>query len=140
MEKETFTSKQLDLLIVSSIVMPQMSLPAQTDFNLVQLPGCQFTDITEFCRQFFVLKRTLEECLDGNKNAKVLMPVDPVFILSIIDFFQLKCGEGTRVNYFSDSAGPLISIANVNVDFLNKKLQDKIYFADNPFDFDKMKE
>lgn len=68
------------------------------------------------------------------------MPVDPLFILSIIDFFQVKCDEGTRVHYFSDSAGPLISIANVNVDFLNEKLQDKIYNTDNPFDFEKMKE
>lgn len=43
-----------------------------------------------------------------------------------------------QIIVISESANSVMSLANVNVEYLNRKLQEKIYLAENPLSYDKL--
>jgi hypothetical protein len=67
--------------------------------------------------QFFL--KTLQQCLHSNLNAKVLLPVQPHFILEIVDILVHKIDERVKIIFMSESAQALIEYANINLEYLN---------------------
>ena len=78
------------------------------------------------------------QCLQSNFNAKVLMPVQPYFILEIVDILLHKLDPTVKIVFMSESAQSLIEYANINLEYLNPMLQGKIYNTENPLSFDKL--
>lgn len=76
--------------------------------------------------------------LNSTMNAKVLLPLNPTFILELSDLLLAKVASDVKINVIADSASQVISYANINLESLNPKLQDKIYFTESPLSFDKM--
>jgi hypothetical protein len=69
-------------------------------------------------------------------SAKVLLPINPQFILEIVDLILYKTSE--RVIFISEAANQVIQYSNINVEYLSKMLQKKIYDSQSPFNFDKL--
>lgn len=80
----------------------------------------------------------LRQCLDSNLNSKVLMPVQPQFILEIVDILLHQIDERVKIVFISEAATALIEYANINLEYLNPMLQRKIYNTENPLSFDKL--
>ena len=78
------------------------------------------------------------QCLQSNFNAKVLMPVQPYFILEIVDILLHKLDPTVKIVFMSESAQSLVEYANINLEYLNPMLQGKIYNTENPLSFDKL--
>jgi hypothetical protein len=76
--------------------------------------------------------------LDTSINAKVLMPMQPYFVLEIVDLLLHKLYDQVKIVFMSDSAFPLIEYSNINLGYLNPMLQGKIYNTENPLSFDKL--
>ena len=91
-----------------------------------------------FDKQISTLLDKLTQCLQSNLNAKVLMPVQPYFILEIVDILLHKLDERVKIVFMSEAALPLIEYANINLEYLNPMLQNKIYHTENPLSFDKL--
>ena len=49
-----------------------------------------------------------------------------------------KLDERVKIVFMSEAAQPLIEYANINVEYLNPMLQNKIYHTENPLSFDKL--
>ena len=49
-----------------------------------------------------------------------------------------RLSDQVRIIVISDSANSVIQFSNINLEYLNIKLQDKIYNTENPLSFDKM--
>lgn len=71
-------------------------------------------------------------------NAKVLMPIQPYFVLEIVDILLHKLYDQVKIIFMSESAHSMIEYANINLSYLNPMLQDKIYRTENPLSFDKL--
>lgn len=48
--------------------------------------------------------KTMQQCLHSNPNAKLLLPVQPNFILEIVDLLMHKIDERVKIIFMSDSA------------------------------------
>jgi len=57
-----------------------------------------------FDTQIHNLLNKLNQCLHSNLNAKVLMPVQPHFILEIMDILLHKLDERVKIIYMSEAA------------------------------------
>lgn len=66
-------------------------------------------------------------CLHSSLNAKILLPISPLFILEISDLLFFKIEDRVKITLISESAGHIIQYANINVEYLNLALQKKIY-------------
>ena len=110
--------KNADCMIISSVVL-QASRPS-------------------FDMQIKTLLDKLLQCLDSSLNAKVLMPIQPYFVLDIVDILLHKLYDQVKIVFMSESAYPLIEYANINLGYLNPMLQGKIYNTENPLSFDKL--
>ena len=91
-----------------------------------------------FDGQIRALFDKMEQCLRSNFNAKVLMPVQPHFILEIVDILLHKLDRNVKIVFMSEAATSLIEYANINLEYLNPMLQGKIYNTENPLSFDKL--
>ena len=70
---------------------------------------------------------------------KVLMPMNPFLFLEILDLLIQSISPRFLIRIFSGSAEGIKAFSNLNLDYLNKKLQDKILDSNDPFEFDKLK-
>lgn len=97
--------------------------------------------------------------MNSQSGQKVLLPMNPFLILEILEVLTHSISPRLVVRIFSESAEGIKAFSNLNLDYLNTKLQDKILgkfpilyslvFFDllilwiidslNPFDFDKLK-
>ena len=75
-----------------------------------------------FDGQISCLLDKLIHCLHSNFNAKVLMPVQPDFILEIVDILLHKLDHRVKIVFMSESAQSLIEYANINLEYLNPML------------------
>ena len=75
-----------------------------------------------FDGQISCLLDKLTQCLHSNFNAKVLMPVQPDFILEIVDILLHKLDHRVKIVFMSESAQSLIEYANINLEYLNPML------------------
>lgn len=91
-----------------------------------------------FDQQITHFLNTLTNCLHSHLNSKVLLPVQPTFILEIIDLLLHKVDEHVQIVFMSESALSLIEYANINLEYLNPMLQNKIYNTENPLSFQKL--
>lgn len=66
------------------------------------------------------------------------MPVQPHFILEIVDILLHKLDHRVKIVFMSEAAQSLIEYANINLEYLNPMLQGKIYNTENPLSFDKL--
>jgi Cft2 family RNA processing exonuclease len=110
--------KNADCMVISSVVL-QANRPS-------------------FDSQMKNLLDKLTHCLDSSLNAKVLMPIQPYFVLEIVDLILHKLYENVKIVFISESAQPLIEYSNINLAYLNPMLQGKIYNTENPLSFDKL--
>jgi len=55
-----------------------------------------------------------------------------------VDLLLHKINENVRIVVLSESAQSVIEYSNINVEYLNKKLQEKIYMTESPLSFDKL--
>lgn len=78
-------------------------------------------------KQISHLFETLQHCLQTNLNAKVLMPVSAPFLLEICDLLAHKIDERIRLVFMGESAQAMIEYANINLEYLTPRLQQKIY-------------
>ena len=80
----------------------------------------------------------LNELFNSSSNAKVLLPVQPTFLLELVDLLLHKLSDFIKIVVLSQSAYSVVQYANINLEYLNQKLQDKIYQTENPLSFDKL--
>ena len=93
------------------------------------------TDVAPFDQQITHFLNTLTNCLHSHLNSKVLLPVQPTFILEVIDLLLHKVDDHVQIVFMSESALSLIEYANINLEYLNPMLQNKIYVTENPLSF-----
>eukprot|EP00347_Sterkiella_histriomuscorum_P005551 403356179 len=110
--------QDLDLLLVGSVVK-------------------QNAEQSNFWQQSKSFYEKLNMCLSQSPNSKVILPVQSPFILEIVDLLIHKITHA-RIIFISESANQLIQYSNINVEYLNQKLQTKILSSENPFSFDKL--
>jgi len=91
-----------------------------------------------FSKQIQHFSEKLTGALNNSLQAKILIPSDSFLLLELADFLIHKLDDRVKIRYFSESVKQVMEFANINVDFLNPKLQDKIYQAMFPFTFDKL--
>jgi hypothetical protein len=65
---------------------------------------------------------TLINCLHSNLNSKVLLPVQPTFMLEIVDLLVHKVDEKVKIIFMSEAAQALVEYANINLEYLNPML------------------
>lgn len=66
------------------------------------------------------------------------MPIQPFFLLELVDLLLHRLSELVKIVVISPSAKSVIQYANINLEYLNHKLQDKIYITESPLSFDKL--
>ena len=66
------------------------------------------------------------------------MPIQPQFIIEIVDILLHKLDDRVKIVFMSEAAHALIEYANINLEYLNPMLQQKIYSTENPLSFDKL--
>lgn len=66
--------------------------------------------------------------------------MDPFLFLELLDFLNQSISPNIHVRIFSGSAEGIKAFSNLNLDYLNQRLQDKILDSNDPFEFDKMKQ
>lgn len=69
----------------------------------------------------------LNQNLNSGLNSKVLLPVQPTFLLEIVDLLLHKLNDRVSIVVISDSAHSVVQYSNINLEYLNTKLQEKIY-------------
>lgn len=84
------------------------------------------------------LLTTLLNCLHSNLNSKILMPVQPYFMLEIVDLLVHKVDERVKIIFMSEAAQALVEYANINLEYLNPMLQQKIYHTECPLSIQKL--
>lgn len=117
------------LLMSSNVIVPEM-----VDFNLNK----PIEQRIQYSTQIFQLLSRLNEILNSSPNAKVLMPVQPTFLLELVDLLLHKLNDQVQIVVISYSAYSVVQYANINLEYLNRKLQEKIYLTENPLSFDKL--
>ena len=80
------------------------------------------TDVAPYDQQIQHFSNTLINCLHQNLNSKVLLPVQPTFILEIIDLLLHKIDDRVQIVFMSEAALPLVEYANINLEYLNPML------------------
>lgn len=65
------------------------------------------------------LLERMYSCLNSSLNSKILMPINPLFILEICDLLLYKIDERVKIVLISESAHPIIQFANINIEYLN---------------------
>ena len=58
--------------------------------------------------------------------------------MEIVDILLHKLDENVKIVFMSDAANALIEYSNINLEYLNPMLQQKIYATENPLSFDKL--
>ena len=76
--------------------------------------------------------------MNCSQNAKVLLPCQPFFFLELVDFLCEKIARDVKIIVISEAAKSVVEYANINLEYLNTKLQDKIYETKNPLSIDKL--
>lgn len=76
--------------------------------------------------------------MNSSLNCKILLPVQPFFLLELCDIMYQNVSDQVRIVVISESANSVIQYSNINLDYLNVKLQEKIYHTENPLSFDKL--
>ena len=94
--------------------------------------------MTNYGTQVSVLLDKITTHLNASMNQKVLLPMNPTFLLELSDLLLAKVAGDVKINVIAESASQVISYANINLESLNPKLQDKIYYTESPLSFDKM--
>ena len=95
-------------------------------------------DQAPYFQQMSHFLTTLLQCLHSNFNAKVLLPVQTTFMLEIVDLLVHKVDEKVKIVFLSESAQQLVEYANINLEYLNPMLQNKIYHNENPLSIQKL--
>ena len=80
----------------------------------------------------------LNTLLNSSVNAKVLMPTTPQFLLELVDLLLHKISDQVKIVVISHCAYSVIQYSNINLEYLNMKLQEKIYVNENPLSFEKL--
>jgi hypothetical protein len=80
----------------------------------------------------------ISDQLNSSVNANVLLPAQPTFLLELVDMFVTFLNKQVKIVVISESSHSVVEYANINLDYLNVKLQEKIYNAENPLSFDKL--
>lgn len=80
----------------------------------------------------------MTEQLNQSNNAKVLLPAQPTFLLELVDMLVTMVSDSVKIVVISQSSHSVVEYANINLEYLNVKLQEKIYNAENPLSFDKL--
>jgi hypothetical protein len=104
------------------------------DWNLANPGSIPIT----FGNQINNLFNILNNLLNSSMNAKVLLPAQPTFLLELIDLLCVKLSEQVKIVVISESSNSVMQYANINLESLNTKLQDKIYITENPLSFEKL--
>jgi len=65
--------------------------------------------------------------------------MNPFLFLEILELLINSISSRFLIRIFSGSAENIKAFSNLNLDYLNKKLQDKILDSNDPFEFDKLK-
>ncbi|CAI2383842.1 unnamed protein product [Moneuplotes crassus] len=73
-------------------------------------------------------------------SSKVLIPMSPFLFLELLDLLNQSISPNILVRIFSGSAEAIKAFSNLNLDYLNQRLQEKILDSNDPFEFDKMKQ
>jgi hypothetical protein len=84
-------------------------------------------DALPYYQQMTNFLNTLLQCLQSNVNSKVLLPCSPTFMLEIVDLLVHKVDERAKIIFLSDAAQALVEYANINLEYLNPILYNKIY-------------
>ena len=58
--------------------------------------------------------------------------------MEIVDLLLHKVDDHVQIVFMSESALSLIEYANINLEYLNPMLQNKIYNTENPLSFQKL--
>jgi len=70
----------------------------------------------------------LKKILKDHMAENILIPVrSPLFLLDLLDILQLKVSSFKKIHIISKVFTTVVSYANANVEYLNEKLQRKIY-------------
>jgi hypothetical protein len=59
-------------------------------------------------------------------------------MLEIVDLLVHKVDERAKIIFLSDAAQALVEYANINLEYLNPILQNKIYHTENPLSIQKL--
>ena len=88
--------------------------------------------------QILSLVATIQDHLSASPNAKVVLPVQPTFLLELVDHLLHKIQDQVSIVVLSESAHSVVEYSNINLEYLNQKLQAKIYNTEQPLSFDKL--
>ena len=69
---------------------------------------------------------------------KTFIPIEPLFILDVIDLFRFKLQKEIKILYFSKFIKAVKEYANISHAFLNPFIHSKIYERVMPFNFDEL--
>lgn len=129
--------KQIDTLALSQADCLLLSSGLLIDQGGSKGPGAVAHPV-EYSSQILSLVGTIQEHLNASANAKVVLPVQPTFLLELVDLLLHKINEYVSIVVLSESAHSVVEYANINLEYLNQKLQDKIYNTEKPLSFDKL--
>ena len=102
---------------------------------LIILPGAVCTDpsrpVVDVQRKNLLDK--IFEAVKISPDSKVLLPSDPFLLLELSDILTFKIDDRIRLQYFSSSIQAILEYANINVNYLNERVQKNIFEAKYPF-------
>lgn len=124
--------QNVDCLLMNSNLL----LEQEIEHNLKY--ASQIQNQISYPTQILQLLAKLNDLFNGSSNAKVLLPVQPTFLLELVDLLLHKLSDFIKIVVISQSAHSVVQYANINLEYLNQKLQDKIYHTENPLSFDKL--
>ena len=81
----------------------------------------------------------LSKHLNTKNSSNVLIPISNLtFLLDLIDIFKYKLSGFGAIHIISSSIEPLIAYANINFEYINTTIMNKIYTQnpETPFNFD----
>jgi hypothetical protein len=99
----------IDCLIMSSTVLVDRVVEKNLTSEIKE----------QYSNQILPLLDKLNEFMNSSPNAKVLMPVQPTFILELVDLLLHKLNDRVRIVVISKSANSVVKYANINLDYLN---------------------
>ena len=120
----------------------RMDIEKLVDCDLLILGACvnqhAFTGLNFDEAQSQWIHRVNQAVKKNITQARVLCPIHPMFILEALDWLIQKLPYTCKISVFSESAQALQEFANLNLDYLNEKLQSKILDPkqpESPFSF-----
>lgn len=70
----------------------------------------------------------LKKLLQENPKGNFVIPIkNSIFLLDMLDMLLMKINNFQKIHFISSSAEATINYSNINVDYLNKMLQSKIF-------------